>query len=78
MDVVRRSVEALHGHVDIASEAGKGSTFTIRLPLTLAITDGMLVRVGRRALHHPDRQHSFELPTHDRRSVHAGKPRSRW
>jgi two-component system chemotaxis sensor kinase CheA len=47
MDVVRRNVEALRGRVDIDSEPGRGSTFTVRLPLTLAITDGMLVKVGR-------------------------------
>jgi len=47
MDVVRRNVEALRGHVEIASEFGKGSMFTVRLPLTLAITDGMLVKVGQ-------------------------------
>jgi two-component system chemotaxis sensor kinase CheA len=47
MDVVRRNVEALRGQVEIDSEPGKGSTFTVRLPLTLAITDGMLVKVGR-------------------------------
>jgi two-component system chemotaxis sensor kinase CheA len=46
MDVVRRNLEALRGRVDIASEPGAGTTFTLRLPLTLAITDGMLVRVG--------------------------------
>lgn len=46
MDVVRRNIEAMHGRVEISSEKGKGSLFTIRLPLTLAITDGMLVRVG--------------------------------
>lgn len=46
MDVVRRSVESLRGRVDVVSEPGKGSTFIIQLPLTLAITDGMLVRVG--------------------------------
>jgi two-component system chemotaxis sensor kinase CheA len=46
MDVVRRSVEALRGRVDIDSVKGRGTTFSIRLPLTLAITDGMLVRVG--------------------------------
>jgi two-component system chemotaxis sensor kinase CheA len=44
MDVVRRNVEALRGRIDIASQAGQGSTFTVRLPLTLAITDGVLVR----------------------------------
>jgi two-component system, chemotaxis family, sensor kinase CheA len=47
MDVVRRNVDALRGQVEIDSEQGKGCTFTVRLPLTLAITDGMLVKVGR-------------------------------
>lgn len=46
MDVVRRQIESLRGRVEITSELGKGSTFSVRLPLTLAITDGMLVRVG--------------------------------
>ena len=43
LDVVRSSIEKLHGRVEIASEVGKGSTFTILLPLTLAIIDGMIV-----------------------------------
>jgi len=46
MDVVRRNIQALRGTVDIESEAGKGSTMRIRLPLTLAIIDGFLVDVG--------------------------------
>lgn len=46
MDVVRRNIELLRGRVDISSEIGRGSTFSIRLPLTLAIIDGMIVRVG--------------------------------
>lgn len=46
MDVVRRNIEALRGKVDITSVAGKGTLFTMRLPLTLAIIDGMVVRVG--------------------------------
>lgn len=44
LDVVRTSIEKLNGKVEISSEVGKGSTFTILLPLTLAIIDGMLVR----------------------------------
>jgi len=46
MDVVRRNLEKIHGNVDIASTAGKGSRFTLRIPLTLAVVEGMLVRVG--------------------------------
>jgi len=46
MDVVRRNLEAIRGRIDITSTLGKGTTFAIRLPLTLAVTDGMLVRVG--------------------------------
>ncbi|MGD0161047.1 MAG: chemotaxis protein CheA [Candidatus Sulfotelmatobacter sp.] len=46
MDVVRRKVEGLRGTIDITSKAGGGTTVTLRLPLTLAIIDGLLVRVG--------------------------------
>lgn len=46
MDVVRRNIQALNGSVEINSNAGKGSKITIRLPLTLAILDGQLVRVS--------------------------------
>lgn len=46
MDVVRKNIEALRGRVEISSVEGKGSTFTIRLPLTLAIIEGLVVRVG--------------------------------
>lgn len=46
MDVVRRNIEGLRGRVEVTSELGKGSTFTIRLPLTLAIIDGMVIGVG--------------------------------
>jgi two-component system, chemotaxis family, sensor kinase CheA len=47
MDVVRSRVEAMHGRIDIRSTRGQGSVFTLTLPLTMAITDGMLIRVGR-------------------------------
>ncbi len=47
MDVVRRNVEALQGSVSVRSVAGQGSTVTVRLPLTLAILDGLLVRLDQ-------------------------------
>jgi two-component system chemotaxis sensor kinase CheA len=46
MDVVRRNIEKLRGTIEIASEIGQGSTFKIKLPLTMAIIDGLVVRVG--------------------------------
>ncbi len=46
MDVVRQRVESLRGTIDVASEPGAGTSVTLRLPLTLAIIDGLLVSVG--------------------------------
>ncbi|MBB4097615.1 chemotaxis protein CheW [Sphingomonas kyeonggiensis] len=46
MDVVKRTIESLRGAIDIKSAPGEGSTVTLRIPLTLAIIDGLLVRVG--------------------------------
>ncbi|MDR2733481.1 MAG: chemotaxis protein CheA, partial [Spirochaetota bacterium] len=46
MDVVRRNIELLRGRIEIQSTPGHGSVFSIRLPLTLAIIDGMMVGVG--------------------------------
>ena len=54
MDVVKKSIEKLRGKVDFNSVFGQGSTLTIRLPLTLAIIDGMIVGVG---------EHRYILPT---------------
>jgi two-component system chemotaxis sensor kinase CheA len=54
MDVVKRNIERLRGQIQIDTQPGRGTTFRIRLPLTTAIIDGLLVRVG------PDR---FILPT---------------
>ncbi len=46
MDVVKRNIQEMGGHVEIASKQGKGTTIRILLPLTLAILDGMSVRVA--------------------------------
>jgi two-component system chemotaxis sensor kinase CheA len=46
LDVVRKSIDKLNGTVTVTSEHGKGTKFTIKLPLTLAIIQGLLVRVG--------------------------------
>jgi len=55
MDVVKRNLEALRGKVEIRSEFGKGTTFLLWLPLTMAIIDGMVVRVGSQR---------YVVPTH--------------
>lgn len=46
MDVVKRAAEGLRGTVDVSTTPGQGTRFTLRLPLTLAIIDGMVLRVG--------------------------------
>ena len=46
MDVVKKGIEKLHGRVDVQSKKGAGTTVVISLPLTLAIIDGMVIRVG--------------------------------
>ncbi len=50
MDVVRSAIQALGGRITITSIAGKGTTFSISLPLTLAVLDGMIVRVSSETL----------------------------
>ncbi|AOS45095.1 Chemotaxis protein CheA [Lacunisphaera limnophila] len=47
MDVVKRNIMKLRGKIEINSEVGKGSVFKIKLPLTMAIIDGLVVRVGQ-------------------------------
>ena len=46
MDVVRRNIQALGGKIDVQSNPGKGTTVTVRIPLTLAIVEGQLIRLG--------------------------------
>ena len=46
LDVVRRAVERLRGRIEVQSSEGQGCAFIMRMPLTMAITDGMVVRVG--------------------------------
>ena len=74
MDVVRRNIEALRGSVEIRSNPGKGSTFSMRLPLTMAIIDGMVVRVGHQRYIIPtlNIERSFR-PTEDQLSMVLGK-----
>jgi two-component system chemotaxis sensor kinase CheA len=50
MDVVRRSVQAMGGRISINSHPGTGSTFTLSLPLTLAVLDGMVVKTSEQTL----------------------------
>jgi two-component system chemotaxis sensor kinase CheA len=46
MDVVKRTIDGLRGKIELTSRPGEGTTLTLRLPLTLAIVEGMLIRVG--------------------------------
>lgn len=74
MDVVRRNIEALRGSVEISSVAGKGSLFTIRLPLTLAIIDGMVVRTRKERYIVPTLSiHTTVKPTPEQLSTVTGK-----
>ncbi len=47
MDVVRQAIDALRGSIEVHSEVGQGTTFTIKLPLTLAIIDGLLIDIAK-------------------------------
>ncbi|UFZ07169.1 chemotaxis protein CheA [Bradyrhizobium ontarionense] len=47
MDVVKRTIEAMRGSIDLSTRPGHGTTVTLRLPLTLAIIEGLLIRVGQ-------------------------------
>ena len=46
MDVVKTNIEGMSGTIKVTTEMGKGSVFKISLPLTMAIIDGMIVRIG--------------------------------
>ncbi len=46
MDVVKKNIEALKGRIEISSKVGKGSKFKIKIPLTIAIIDGMQIKIG--------------------------------
>jgi two-component system chemotaxis sensor kinase CheA len=73
MDVVRRSVEALRGSIEIGSKPGEGVAVTLRLPLTLAIIDGLLVRVGHAHFVLPlaNSLECVELTRHDIEEAHG-------
>jgi two-component system chemotaxis sensor kinase CheA len=71
MDVVRKQVEKLRGRIEIASEPGKGTRFVLKLPLTLAIIDGLVVVAAGerfivplfsvREMFRPSREHLFTV-----------------
>ncbi len=70
MDVVKKGIEALRGRIEIVSRKNEGCTFIMRLPLTLAITDGMLVRIGEQRFILPTTSISMTFRP-DRRAVHT-------
>jgi two-component system, chemotaxis family, sensor kinase CheA len=73
MDVVRRNVESLRGRATIKSEPGVGSVFTLSVPLTLAITDGIVIKVGQERYIVPSvKIHMSLQPTPEQVSTVAG------
>lgn len=70
MDVVKKTVEGLRGTIDITTEPGAGTTVVLRLPLTLAIIEGLLIRVGegRYVVPLSAVEECVELPAGDRTS----------
>lgn len=74
LDVVRRNVNALSGVIHVESRKGQGTTFTIRLPLTLAIIDGFAVKVGTETYVIPlsSVKECLELPQESHRSEEGG------
>jgi two-component system chemotaxis sensor kinase CheA len=73
MDVVKRSLDALRGTIDISSRRGEGTTITLKLPLTLAIVDGLLVQVrdGRYVLPLSIVEECVELTREDVAKAHG-------
>lgn len=70
MDVVKRTIENMRGSIDLATSPGQGTTVTLRLPLTLAIIEGLLIRVGegRYIIPLPAVEECVELTAADERS----------
>jgi two-component system chemotaxis sensor kinase CheA len=75
MDVVQRSLEGLRGSLEIASVKGRGTTITLKLPLTLAIIDGLLVTIGPSYFVLPVASvlECFELPRKQMRTANGGR-----
>ncbi|OKO89094.1 chemotaxis protein CheA [Bradyrhizobium sp. NAS80.1] len=70
MDVVKRTIENMRGSIDLSTRPGEGTTVTLRLPLTLAIIEGLLIRVGegRYIIPLPAVEECVELTAEDERS----------
>lgn len=75
MDVVQRSLEGLRGSLEIASIKGRGTTITLKLPLTLAIIDGLLVTIGPSYFVLPVASvlECFEMPRKQMRTANGGR-----
>ncbi|OFZ54179.1 MAG: hypothetical protein A2428_01815 [Bdellovibrionales bacterium RIFOXYC1_FULL_54_43] len=75
MDVVRKNIELIRGQVEIASEKGRGTRFTIRIPNTLAIMEGMVVTVGVERYVVPSHaiSSSMKIPPRDLVTIYGGR-----
>jgi two-component system, chemotaxis family, sensor kinase CheA len=74
LDVVQKSIQQLGGHIEIHSQKGKGTVFNIRLPATLEIIDGLLIRVGNQVFVAPRREieEIADLDTYEIESLGRG------
>jgi two-component system, chemotaxis family, sensor kinase CheA len=75
MDVVKKNIESLKGRIEISSNVGRGSKFKIKIPLTIAIIDGMRLRIGSRTYIVPMDAivESFQVSTLDLKSIKGAK-----
>jgi two-component system chemotaxis sensor kinase CheA len=73
MDVVKTAIETLRGSVEVSSHPGQGTTITLKLPLTLAIIDGLLVKTGEATYVMPLSaiEECVEFSTQDRAATHG-------
>ena len=78
LDVVKRNIESLRGRIELTTRSGESTKFTLRLPLTMAIIDAMLIRCWEAAVLAAHHRHSAQLSSRTRRRFHGDRTRGKW